>query len=177
MTAVLAEIVSGTEEISIVNCGHPPPLLITGTLGRFTDPPEASLPLGLAEFGPDGRKQCTVMFGPQVRMLFYTDGISEARDKAGTFYPVGRCATLLAGPGPRRRAGSPVRRRFPAYGRRAARRLRRPADDPRYAENMTTGPIHTAILFVVAGLLVVAASIAVAVALTVTPAQQVSGAG
>jgi len=40
---------------------------------------------------------------------------------------------------------------------------------------MTTGPIHTAILFVVAGLLVAAASIAVA--LTVTPAQQVSGAG
>jgi len=95
---VLAEIVSGTEGISIVNCGHPPPLLITGTLGRFTDPPEASLPLGLAQFGPDARKQYTVMFGPQDRMLFYTDGISEARDKTGTFYPVGRCATLLAGP-------------------------------------------------------------------------------
>jgi serine phosphatase RsbU (regulator of sigma subunit) len=98
VTAILAEIVSGTEEISIVNCGHPAPLLITGTQGRFADPPEASLPLGLAQFGPDGRKLYTVMFRPGDRLLLYTDGISEARDKAGDFYPVGRCATLLTGP-------------------------------------------------------------------------------
>jgi serine phosphatase RsbU (regulator of sigma subunit) len=98
VTAVLAEIVSGTDQISIVNCGHPPPLLITGTQGQFADPPEASLPLGLAQFGPDGRKQHTVKFGPKDRILFYTDGISEARDNTGTFYPVSRCATLLAGP-------------------------------------------------------------------------------
>jgi serine phosphatase RsbU (regulator of sigma subunit) len=73
-------------------------VLITGTLGRFADPPEASLPLGLAQFGPDSRKQHTVKFGPKDRILFYTDGISEARDNTGTFYPVSRCATLLAGP-------------------------------------------------------------------------------
>jgi serine phosphatase RsbU (regulator of sigma subunit) len=46
VTAILAEIVSGTEAISIVNCGHPAPLLITGTQGWFADPPEASVPLG-----------------------------------------------------------------------------------------------------------------------------------
>ena len=98
VTAILAEIIPGTDEITIVNCGHPAPLLISGAQGRFADPPEASLPLGLAQFGPDNRKQYTVRFGPTDRMLLYTDGISEARDRTGTFYPVGRCAALLAGP-------------------------------------------------------------------------------
>lgn len=31
------------------------------------------------------------------RVLFYTDGISEARDATGEFYPVGRAARLLGG--------------------------------------------------------------------------------
>ncbi len=38
------------------------------------------------------------MFGPGDRMLFYTDGISEARDRSGAFYPVEHCGSLLAGP-------------------------------------------------------------------------------
>ena len=33
-------------------------------------------------------------------MLFYTDGISEARDKAGAFYPLDQCGALLGGPDP-----------------------------------------------------------------------------
>jgi serine phosphatase RsbU (regulator of sigma subunit) len=30
----------------------------------------------------------------------YTDGISEARDKSGSFYPVDRCGALLGGADP-----------------------------------------------------------------------------
>jgi serine phosphatase RsbU (regulator of sigma subunit) len=33
-------------------------------------------------------------------MLFYTDGISEARDKSGAFYPLDRCGALLGDPDP-----------------------------------------------------------------------------
>ena len=98
VTAILAEIAPDGAGISMVNCGHPSPLLITGAHGRFADPPEPALPLGLAQLGPHGRKEYSVTFGPRDRLLLYTDGISEARDKAGVFYPVGRAATLLAGP-------------------------------------------------------------------------------
>jgi serine phosphatase RsbU (regulator of sigma subunit) len=37
----------------------------------------------------------TVPFGAGDQMLFYTDGVSEARDKTGTFYPLSRCGVLL----------------------------------------------------------------------------------
>ena len=33
-------------------------------------------------------------------MLFYTGGISEARDKSGTFYPLDRCGAMFDGLGP-----------------------------------------------------------------------------
>jgi hypothetical protein len=97
VTAILAEITTGREGVGLVNCGHPPPLLVTGTRARFADPPEPGLPLGLAQFGPQGRKEYTIPFGPGDRMLLYTDGISEARDKTGAFYPVGHSASLLGG--------------------------------------------------------------------------------
>jgi serine phosphatase RsbU (regulator of sigma subunit) len=96
-TAVLAEITAGRDDISVVNCGHPSPLVIIGGRAEFADPPEPGLPLGLAQLGAHGRKEYTVPFGPEDRMLLYTDGISEARDKAGAFYPIGGCSALLDG--------------------------------------------------------------------------------
>ena len=41
-------------------------------------------------------------------MLFYTDGISEARDPSGAFYSLDRCGALLGGADPdaARSAGS-----------------------------------------------------------------------
>ena len=58
---------------------------------------EASLPLGLADLLDTGRKQYGVPFAPGDRVLFYTDGISEARDKQGAFYPLHLRGALLAG--------------------------------------------------------------------------------
>lgn len=100
VTAVLAQVPAGSPAIEILNCGHPPPLLLTGDSARFIGPPEADLPLGLADLAVGPRKACAVGFGPGQRMLFYTDGISEARDKAGTFYPLDRCPALLGGRAP-----------------------------------------------------------------------------
>jgi serine phosphatase RsbU (regulator of sigma subunit) len=100
VTAVLAEISTDCGEAVILNCGHPPPLLLSGGLARFTDPPEAGLPLGLAQVAVYKRKEHTVTFGPGDRMLFYTDGISEARGKTGAFYPVGHSSALLGGLNP-----------------------------------------------------------------------------
>ena len=100
VTAVLAEIAAERAEIKLLNCGHPPPLLISGDQARLAEPPEAGLPLGLAQLATFVRKEHTVPFGPGDRMLFYTDGISEARDTAGNFYRVVGCGALLGGPEP-----------------------------------------------------------------------------
>lgn len=101
VTAIMAEIDPECTEIRLLNCGHPPPLLLPERgPARLAEPPEAGLPLGLASLAPGQRKEHTVPFGPGERMLFYTDGISEARDRSGAFYPLDRCGALLAGPDP-----------------------------------------------------------------------------
>jgi serine phosphatase RsbU (regulator of sigma subunit) len=100
VTAIMAEVSPGCAEIKLLNCGHPAPLLVSETQSGLAEPPDAGLPLGLGSLAPDGRKAYAVPFGPGHRMLFYTDGISEARDKAGVFYPVERRAALLGGADP-----------------------------------------------------------------------------
>jgi len=100
VTAIMAEIERESTEIRLLSCGHPAPLLVNRGLARLAEPLEADLPLGLSGLAAGERKEYTVPFGPDDRMLFYTDGISEARDKSGAFYPVDRCGTLLAGQDP-----------------------------------------------------------------------------
>jgi hypothetical protein len=96
VTAVMAAIDPDGAQIRLLNCGHPPPLLLlSGRRARLAEPLEAGLPLGMAHLAAGERKEHTVAFGPGDRMLFYTDGISEARDRSGAFYPVdrsGRCS-------------------------------------------------------------------------------------
>jgi serine phosphatase RsbU (regulator of sigma subunit) len=52
------------------------------------EPATPSLPLGLASLGTAPREVITVPFAPDDQMLFYTDGVSEARNRAGEFYPL-----------------------------------------------------------------------------------------
>jgi serine phosphatase RsbU (regulator of sigma subunit) len=98
VTAVLAQITAGGSEIQIVNCGHPPPLLVNGAKpARFIQPANASLPLGLTHLAAAGRDLSTLALGPGDQILFYTDGISEARDRSGVFYSLERCGGLFNG--------------------------------------------------------------------------------
>lgn len=100
-TAVLAEIPHGEGIVRLVNRGHPEPLLLgpDGVVRRLT-PGEFALPLGLSELGglPARADDCGYPRGGT--LLFYTDGLSEARDGDGVFYdPVARLAgRLFSGP-------------------------------------------------------------------------------
>ena len=67
---------------------------------RLAEPLETGLPLGLAHLAADQRKDHTAPSGPGARMLFYTGGISKARDKPDSFYPMDRCSALLGGAAP-----------------------------------------------------------------------------
>jgi serine phosphatase RsbU (regulator of sigma subunit) len=97
VTAVMTEIPRDGQQATILNCGHPPPLLLHGSEAGFAEPPEADPPLGLAELITVRRKQYNVPFGPGDQLLFYTDGVSEARDERGDFYPLSQRGALLAG--------------------------------------------------------------------------------
>jgi len=96
VTAVLAQVSPGGG-IEILNCGHPPPLLVSGGSAVLAEPPETGVPLGLSRLAVSSRKPGLFPLGEGDQVLFYTDGISEARDKSGTFFPIEQQASHLEG--------------------------------------------------------------------------------
>ncbi|MFD3699755.1 PP2C family protein-serine/threonine phosphatase [Streptomyces sp. NPDC058646] len=98
VTAVLVEFPPGPPGpglVRIVSCGHPPPLLLSGTSVRelLVEP---GPPLGLGLAGPDPSPVAEVRLAPGDRLLLYTDGVTEARDRAGHFYPLASRVPVLS---------------------------------------------------------------------------------
>lgn len=87
VTAILAEMRDG--RVTFLNYGHPAPLLVHAD-GSVTLPePDAyALPLGLAVHGPSQPKPYSTAFQPGDQLLLYTDGVIEARDDQGCFFPL-----------------------------------------------------------------------------------------
>jgi hypothetical protein len=71
----------------LVCCGHPPPLLLRGGSAAFVELPAAP-PLGLLDLAGGWCKTSMIPIGVGDRLLLYTDGVSEARDAAGRFFPL-----------------------------------------------------------------------------------------
>lgn len=95
VTAVLIEIVAGKDTVDLLNCGHPAPLLLGSGPPRFVAGDEGP-PLGLTALVRVPRGAVTLPFPPGHRMLLYTDGIAEARDRDGHFYPLDERGAHLA---------------------------------------------------------------------------------
>lgn len=91
VTAVLAEI-APTGEVTVVNCGHHPPLLCHCDDVRPLADGKVALPLGLE----DEFTAFTAVWPPGDRLLFYTDGLVESRDKDGAFLPADAIGAALA---------------------------------------------------------------------------------
>ena len=97
VTAILAEIRPGTGKMEINSCGHPHPLLIGGSRPqRAAGPETGSLPLGLGGLAGAPRAPLIIPFAPGDGVLFYTDGVTEARNRAGEFFPLADSASLAA---------------------------------------------------------------------------------
>ncbi|GAA2103040.1 PP2C family protein-serine/threonine phosphatase [Kitasatospora saccharophila] len=88
-TAVLLEIPDDRPEAYLLNCGHPPPVLLRPDGGLRPVEPEVPLPpLNLSALVASEYHPQTLPFGPGDRVLLYTDGVSETRDRRGEFYPL-----------------------------------------------------------------------------------------
>ncbi|WP_234538419.1 PP2C family protein-serine/threonine phosphatase [Streptomyces shenzhenensis] len=86
-TALLMEFSADLRSVRIVACGHPAPVLLrNGRAQELAVAPGAPLGLGLA--GVDRAKEVTAELGPRDRLFVASDGVWEARDGAGGFYPL-----------------------------------------------------------------------------------------
>jgi hypothetical protein len=94
VTAVFAEL-DPRGWLQLVNCGHPPPLRLSadGDLAELS-PAAFATPLGLH---PDLHPS-TFSVRTGDRLLFFTDGLLEARDRAGDFFRVDQQTDALRQP-------------------------------------------------------------------------------
>ena len=90
VTAVLVQIAPGGE-LTVVNCGHHPPLLHHGGGLRTLTGSTAAPPLGLE----DDFTAVTASWLPGDRLLLDTDGLVESRNQHGDFLPEDHIATAL----------------------------------------------------------------------------------
>ncbi|WP_030855699.1 PP2C family protein-serine/threonine phosphatase [Streptomyces griseus] len=87
-TVVLVELPAGRDTARLLNCGHPAPLLQHGDDVTAVEVADPSLPLNLAGLAESRHRVEEFPFGPGDRLLLYTDGVSETRDRDGVFYPL-----------------------------------------------------------------------------------------
>jgi len=87
-TLILARI-CGNGELEYVNCGHIPPLIVSGE--KVERPEHGNLPVGLlpgAEYS-----SARVQLKPGDRLILVTDGVTEAQDAQGEFFEDSRLET------------------------------------------------------------------------------------
>ncbi|MDX2596125.1 MULTISPECIES: PP2C family protein-serine/threonine phosphatase [Streptomyces] len=101
-TAVLLGFPPGDPDtVELVNFGHEPPLAV-GPHGVRALPSGDGLPLGYGDLAGDGPHLHRVPLEREETLLLVTDGVTEARDHAGTFYPLAREVARAVEADPRR---------------------------------------------------------------------------
>ncbi|MFJ8944952.1 PP2C family protein-serine/threonine phosphatase, partial [Streptomyces sp. NPDC102395] len=88
-TAVLLDIPDHEPVVHLVSCGHPPPRLLRGKHLTPLAPEASHLPIGFGgPFGITAYDVQTFSFQAGDLLLLYTDGVTEARNTDGHFYPL-----------------------------------------------------------------------------------------
>ncbi|MEW2630818.1 PP2C family protein-serine/threonine phosphatase [Streptomyces sp. NPDC048389] len=87
-TVILAEIPDDAPVIRLLSLGHPPPLIQHDSTVRTVDFPTPSIPVNLPVLLEQEYDVRELPFESGDRMLLFTDGVSETRDRKGDFYPL-----------------------------------------------------------------------------------------
>ncbi|MFJ8750146.1 PP2C family protein-serine/threonine phosphatase [Streptomyces sp. NPDC102441] len=77
-----------SERVRAVNCGHLPPRLLCDGAASAVTLHRTSVPLGMADLSDEARAAEWIGFPPGAALLVFTDGVTEARDGTGAFYPL-----------------------------------------------------------------------------------------
>ncbi|GGN35138.1 hypothetical protein GCM10012285_07930 [Streptomyces kronopolitis] len=100
-TVSLLDIPDHWPVLRTITCGHPPALLLRDGWALTLRPERTALPIGLGRLAgePDYEVE-TFPFEPGDLLLLYTDGVTEARDGKGVFYPLAERAGAWSGHSP-----------------------------------------------------------------------------
>jgi len=99
VTALLLEIPKtdgALSALSALNLGHTEPFLIHQGAATPIRPTAFAAPLGLGDITGPATAVDAVPFPPDATILLYTDGLIEARNRAGEFYPFAERLNRLA---------------------------------------------------------------------------------
>lgn len=88
-TAVLLELPHHEPVVRMIHCGHPEPLTLRGGTVRVHAPTPPGAPIGLAHLVGAEPVTQTIAFRPGDRLLLYTNGFVEARDRGGRYHDLG----------------------------------------------------------------------------------------
>ncbi|MFJ8884889.1 PP2C family protein-serine/threonine phosphatase [Streptomyces sp. NPDC102402] len=102
VTAAVLDLPDVAPELRLVSCGHPPPLLLRADRVHALDATEPGPPLGVGPLSEVPPTEDVFAFRAGDMLLLYTDGVTEARDRAGRFYPLAERAASWTGLGPER---------------------------------------------------------------------------
>ncbi|HZI37799.1 MAG TPA: PP2C family protein-serine/threonine phosphatase [Acidimicrobiia bacterium] len=92
VTGVLAELDLASGRFCWIRAGHPAPLLLRGSKVVKTLRGDGGLPLGLGSPGDAAEESLE----PGDQVVFFTDGVIEARSPDGSFFGVDRLADLVS---------------------------------------------------------------------------------
>ncbi|MFE4416280.1 PP2C family protein-serine/threonine phosphatase [Streptomyces sp. NPDC056821] len=88
ITAAVIDVPDKSPKVQMVTCGHPPPLILHARQVTALPSARPAPPLGLCEmFSPEYFVDTFTLQAADL-LLLYTDGVIEARNSHGAFYPL-----------------------------------------------------------------------------------------